>query len=55
MIWILATAWQAQGSAVAHFGMGFRIGLEKGDLSKFVGEVKNLAQQTVCFPTLKEE
>ncbi|MGH1477733.1 MAG: hypothetical protein ACRBM6_03225 [Geminicoccales bacterium] len=51
----MATTWQAQGFIVAHFGMGLRIGLEKGDPSKFVGEVKNLAQRAMCFPTLKEE
>lgn len=55
MTWILATTLKPQSSVVAHFGMGFRIGLEKGDLSKIVGEVKSLAQQTMCFPTLKQE
>jgi hypothetical protein len=35
--------------------MGSRIGLEKGDLSQFVDEVEDLAQQAMCFPTLNEE
>ncbi len=32
-----------------------RVGLKKGDQSKFVDEAEDLAQQSMCFPTPKEE